>query len=235
MRATGLSTAAGAVVLLGLATSGAWAQAAGGSATAAPPPNPPAGWSYLPELAQYGGGDIFHIVSGAPGAGPAPQMQVVTTRNVGILTRDARAPLTAATTLKWRWNVRTLPSKLPETAAENHDYLSIAVKFDNGQDLTYMWSASLPVETGFRCPLPDWAKRETHVVIRSGQESLGQWLGEERAVLADYQKHIGGPPPGRITEVWLIANSIIQQGEGEASFADISLGEGAEGRRLRVF
>ena len=72
-------------------------------------------------------------------------------------------------------------------------------------------------------------------LIRSGGQSLGHWLSEEHAILADYGKHIGGPVPGRIVQVWLIANSIIQQTEGEATFADISIGEGAKAPRVRVF
>ena len=32
-----------------------------------------------------------------------------------------------------------------------------------------------------------------------------------------------GEPPGRITRVWLIANSIFQRGEGTCDYADIVL------------
>jgi len=166
--------------------------------------------------------------------GPARQMQVVTRQNAAILTHDTDIRLTPATTLKWRWLFDKLPTRLAETAAAHHDYISIAVKFDNGQDLTYMWSVSLPVGTGFHCPLPGWEHRETHMVVQSGDKNLHRWLGEERPVLADYQKNIAGPPPARITQVWLIANSFIQKGEGEASFADITLGDG-RGRRTRIF
>lgn len=202
---------------------------------AGPAKPPPEGWNVLPEVVQYGGGDIFNVVAGDNGDVAGPWMHVHTKKNVSILTRDVSAPLTAATTLKWRWNFKTLPTKLAETSAANHDYISIAVKFENGRDLTYMWSAVLPVGTGFACPLPGWESRETHVVIRSGGQSLGQWLLEEHAILADYGKHIGGPAPGRIVQVWLIANSIIQQTEGEAIFADISIGEGPKAPRVRVF
>ncbi|HKD22737.1 MAG TPA: DUF3047 domain-containing protein [Rhizomicrobium sp.] len=194
---------------------------------------PPPGWSYLAELAPYGPADIFHIVPGKSGDGPATQMQAHTKSNVGILVRDADVALTPATTLKWQWNVAELPSKLTEDVAAHHDYLSIAVQFDNGKDLTYMWSTALPPGTGFHCPLPGWTERETHVVIRSGAGDLGKWLAEERSVQADYAKYVGGPLPSKIVHVWLIANSIIQKGEGDARFADISLGDGSQ--RVQVF
>jgi len=222
--------------------------AAGGAARSADQPAPqvalasqpglavaPEGWAYLAELAPYGPADIFHVVRRASGDGPLVQMRADTRRNVGILVRKVDAPLTASTRLDWRWNVERLPSKVAETAAATHDYLSIAVKFDNGQDLTYMWSATLAPETGFHCPLPTWKDRETHVVVRSGERDLGRWLREKRDVLADYDKYVGGKPPGRIAEVWLIANSIIQQSDGAASFGDIAIDPGAGGQPVGVF
>jgi hypothetical protein len=192
---------------------------------------PPQGWSYLAELAPFGPADIFHIVRA--GDGPAIQMQGHTKANVGILVHDADVALTQATTLKWQWNVKDLPSKFAEDVDVHHDYLSIAVQFDNGKDLTYMWSAALPPGTGFHCPLAGWTNRETHVVLRSGTGDLGKWLAEERNVQADYAKYVGGPLPAKIVHVWLIANSLIQKGEGEARFADISLGDGSQ--RVQVF
>ena len=239
MRAQVIVILATALVGLGSLTASVWGQTTGGTLPAPPASGPPldapAGWSFLPEVAAYGGGNIFHVRARAARGEPARQMQVVTRQNAAILTHDAEVPVTDATTLKWRWNFRQIPSALPEINAANHDYISIAVKFDNGQDLTYMWSAVLPAGTGFHCPLPGWEHRETHVVIHSGEKDLGRWLAEERPVLADYKKNIDGPPPGRITQVWLIANSFIQKGRGAASFGDISLGESSGKRRVRIF
>ena len=198
---------------------------------ATPKAPPPEGWAYLPEL---GAKDIFQLAPRPP-SGPAPQMQVFTRRDVGILTRPASLPLDAGTTLRWRWKMTKLPSAVAEDVTPGHDYFSIAVKFENGQDLTYMWSAALPVGHGFRCPLRNWKDRETHVVVRTGQKDFGRWLAEERNVLADYARYVGGPPPVRITEVWLIANSSIQRTEGSMDYADITVGpQGPAARRLRV-
>jgi hypothetical protein len=191
---------------------------------------PPEGWAYLPELAVLGPADIYRIVQRQKGeGGPKTQMHVHTRKNAGILTRDVDVPLTAATQLKWRWKVDQIPSKLPETAAANHDYFSIAVKFENGKDLTYMWSSSLDKELGFDCPLPGWTGREYHVVVRSGGGEVGKWLAESRNIAADYAKHVGPEQPGRITQVWFIANTIIQQGEANARFGEIVLTPGTTG------
>ncbi|MFZ2404827.1 MAG: DUF3047 domain-containing protein [Methylobacter sp.] len=79
-----------------------------------------------------------------------------------------------------------------------HDYLSIAVEFDNRQDIIYYWSAELPPETSYRCPISTWAHRGTHVVLRSGQQGLGEWFNEDRNLYQDYINAIGGTVPGNI-------------------------------------
>jgi hypothetical protein len=115
-----------------------------------------------------------------------------------------------------------LPSKTREDTLPTHDYLSIAAEFDNGQDMTCFWSSELPVDTGFRCPIPSWAARETHVVARSGLGGLGQWFDEERDVYADYVANIGSPVPGNIVRVWLIAVSLFQHSDGRCQYAGVS-------------
>jgi hypothetical protein len=146
-----------------------------------------------------------------------------TRHDVGLLIKDAPAPFEPGLRLRWSWKVDMLPSEVAENELANHDYLSIAVEFDNGQDLTYYWSANLPVGTSYRCPIPAWAGRETHMVVRSGQEELGVWLDEERDVYADYAQAVGGPLPAKVTRVWLIAVSLFQRGEGKCRYSDITL------------
>ena len=124
--------------------------------------------------------------------------------------------------MRWSWKIDTLPSSVREDTLPTHDYLSIAVEFDNGQDITYYWSAELPPETAYRCPIPTWTERETHVVIRSGSQGLGEWFNEERDVYQDYIKAIGGPLPGNIVKVWLIAVSLFQHEQGVCQYADIN-------------
>lgn len=197
---------------------------------AEPPPN----WAYLPELAVLGPAHIYDLRFASPAeAGPIVRMDAHTVKNAGILTRDVTVPLTSGTRLAWKWKVDQLPSQVAEELAQHHDYLSIAVKFDNGRDLTYMWSAALSEGTSFECPLPGWDGREWHVVVRSGEADLGKWLSEERNVLADYEKYIGGKAPASVKQVWLISNSIIQQTEGRASYGDVFL-TGANGEPVRI-
>jgi hypothetical protein len=139
-----------------------------------------------------------------------------------LLLTPAAVPLLPATTLRWRWRMEELPSEAREDALATHDYLSIAVEFDNGRDLTYYWSAALPVGTGYHCPVPGWEDRETHVVVRSGRAGLGQWCDEARDVHADYARYIGDPP-GSIVRIWLLAVTFFQRGAGRGDYGRIEI------------
>ncbi|WP_310567821.1 DUF3047 domain-containing protein [Hydrogenophaga sp.] len=117
-----------------------------------------------------------------------------------------------------------LPSHQPEDQILTHDYLSIAVEFDDGQDITYLWSSSLPVGQVFRCPLPGWDAVETHVVQRSGQADLGKAFDERRDLYADYRRIVGGKAK-RVVRVWLIANSLFLRQVGRCAYRRIAIGQ----------
>ena len=173
-------------------------------------PGTPEGWQHLWRI---GDGTIY--------TGATDDIAVATHGDVGILQREIDIPLTESTVLNWEWLVEQLPSSLPEDLAFTHDYLSIAVEFENGRDLTYMWSAGLPHDHVFRCPLGWWCDRETHWVLRSGAAGLGQWHSESRSIAADYRAALDEPLPDRVVRVWLIANSVFQRGFGKARFRNI--------------
>ena len=143
--------------------------------------------------------------------------------DAAILKYPVDVPLTGNTRLAWSWRIERLPSEHPENTLPNHDYLSVAVEFENGQDLTYYWSHSLPVGSSFRCPISWWDKHETHIVRRSGAQGLGQWISEEQQILPDYEKAVGGTLPKRVVGVWLIALSAFQRKIGQASYRDLQL------------
>jgi len=189
------------------------------------PVRPPPGWSYLWFL---GPADIF--VEDRADDGSA-LIRGCFDDDVGILRRPVDFPLAADTTLSWRWRVWRLPSEKPENELLQHDYVSLALEFENGRDLTWHWSRTLAAETGYACPIPTWTPRETHVVVRSGAEGLGAWQAERRRVREDYARHVG-EPPGRVVAAWLIAVSLFQHGSGAVEFADVVLESG--GRSLRI-
>jgi len=188
------------------------------------PVPPPDGWDYLWFLGQS---EIFRSVTDEGKVCIACD----TERSASILQHDAVYDLRPGTTLGWSWKVDELPSLLPENTQASHDYLSIAVEFENGRDITYTWSPALSAGTGYWCPLATWKDREFHVVVRSGTGELGKWLAEKRDLHADYKRYMG-EPPRRIVRVWLIAVSLFQRRRGRAMFRDIRF-EGS-GARLEI-
>lgn len=183
----------------------------------------PAGWEYLWLL---GPGEIFRDARGEDGAAG---ICCDTHGDVGILRKPVAVPLEAGLSLRWRWNVRSLPADLREDSLPSHDYLSLAVEFDDGQDLTYYWSAELPVGTVYRCPLPTWRDRETHVVVRTGPTGLGTWQAEQRDLHEDYRRCIGGKARS-VVRVWLIANSLFLRGHGQCVYSSIDFDSPGAGR-----
>ncbi|MCE7997485.1 MAG: DUF3047 domain-containing protein [Rhodobiaceae bacterium] len=181
---------------------------------------PPEGWQYLWRL---GEGEVYTPASEHDDS----CIHCTTHEDVGILQIPAERPLTDTLTLNWDWIAHQLPSSLPEDIEPTHDYLSIAVEFDNGLDLTYMWSAALPADTIFQCPLAWWDERETHWVIRT-KKDLGKWLSEERSIRKDYERAIGGEVPAKVVQVWLIANSLFQRGTGKCDYRAIRLMDGED-------
>jgi len=176
----------------------------------------PKGWHYLWHL---GDAEIFHAAADPSGA---PALGCDVTGDVGILQREAPFPLRPGTEIAWRWRVDTLPGVMREDSTPSHDYLSLAVEFANGLDLTYYWSKELPVGTAFWCPLANWKQREFHVVVRSGAAGLGTWQDERRDLHADALKYFGAHP-GDVVRVWLIAVSVFKRQPGRCAYAGIEL------------
>jgi len=180
------------------------------------PVTTPAGWQYLWSVGDSGMFDSGKGVAGEP---------IIRCRmrdDATILQRPVRLKFDRAVKLRWSWKIDALPSARREDAVSNHDYLSVAVEFDNGQDLTYLWSVAIPPESSFRCPISRWNGRETHMVVRSGTERLGEWVSEERALWDDYGRAIG-TQPAAIVAVWLISVSIFSHSTAYCEYSAIEL------------
>jgi len=142
--------------------------------------------------------------------------------NAAIIEHSLPMPLATRPKLSWSWKIGQLPAVAAEDQAATHDYLSIGVKFEDGQDLTYLWSERLAKGKVFRCPLQGWDAIETHMVIRSGAGELGSWQAEERDIQADYASFIGGPAQA-ISQIWLLAVTPFQRRRGACRYRDIAV------------
>ena len=185
----------------------------------------PRGWRY------YWGVGEAEIFRDAPRGDGVACIDCHTRQDAAILQQDVDMALTPDSEISWQWRIDDLPSDIREDAVPSHDYMSIAVEFENGRDITYYWSGALPVGTGYDCPLPGWQGKEYHVVVRSGPNGLGDWHSETRNLYQDY-RHYMGEPPGRIVRIWLIANSVFQRNQGSCSYAAIRLANGADATQV---
>jgi len=100
---------------------------------------PPEGWNYLWFI---GPAEIY---SDCDKHGRDHAICCHSDNNGALLIKDCELPLVPDTRLSWSWRMEQLPSKVAEDTLPTHDYLSIAVEFDNGQDITYFWSCELPL------------------------------------------------------------------------------------------
>ncbi len=183
-------------------------------AVAAEAPPLPAGFDYLWYLSDA---QVF----GAWQEGGRKGIRGTTHYDFGIVKKPVDIPLTDETEISFEWRYDALPAQGPETEVQFHDYLSIAVEFDNGQDITWMWSPHLQEGLSFRCPLPWWDQRETHLVLQSGTEGLGEWHSHTRPVAQDYRRSVNVEVPKRITGVWFINSGIFAKAMGDARFANV--------------
>jgi hypothetical protein len=183
----------------------------------------PEGWSNLFLL----GGGEESFVRDANG-----EIVCESAGSASIIERPLTLPLASRPKLGWRWKINQLPSAVAEDQAPVHDYLSIGVKFEDGQDFTYIWSAALPMGKVFRCPLAGWDAVETHMIVDSGAKGLGSWRELERDVASDYAAHIGGSAKA-ISHIWLLAITPFQRRRGSCRYADIRV-ETADGATRKL-
>ena len=157
----------------------------------------------------------------------APAIAVRADADAGIVRHPVDLALEPGTMLEWTWRVNHLASRVREDAFATHDYTSIALEFDDGRDLTWYWSAALPVDHHFGCPLPRWKGIETHLVVRSGPDGVGTWVDERRDAHADATRALGNAP-ARIVAVWLIAVSLFQRTRASVDIRRIAIATPAQ-------
>jgi hypothetical protein len=156
--------------------------------------------------------------------------------SAGIIKHAVDLPLDASSEITFEWRYDALHSLGPETEARHHDYSSIAVEFDNGQDITWMRSPHLEAGTHFACPLDWWNTRETHIVLQGGRDDVGVWQSHTRKILADYDMAVGGrvaTRPTRIVGVWFISVGAFGRTTPDTKYANVVVRSG--GRSVEMF
>lgn len=162
----------------------------------------------------------------------------------GLIFRRQSA-VSDAPILRWRWKVAGTLPKGDERAKSGDDYAArvyvsfkyepsrvglatrlkyAAIKAVRGEypphnAITYIWANKLTA--GESAPSP-YTARVMMVAVRSGDSRAGQWLSEERDVLADYRRLFAEEPPP-YAGVAIMTDADNTGGAAEAWYADISL------------
>jgi Protein of unknown function (DUF3047) len=114
------------------------------------------------------------------------------------IAREIHVDLAATPILEWSWKALELPAGADVRARATSDltaHLLVvwprAPEILRSRILAYAWGTSEPAGA----VLPSRKTRTvTFFILRSGAESLGQWIGERRDVVEDYRRVYGERP-----------------------------------------
>nr|WP_300306840.1 DUF3047 domain-containing protein [Halomonas sp.] len=100
--------------------------------------------------------------------------------------------------LRWCWQISGVHSGLNEQSKSGDDYPArVYVARKTGvlpwqvESVNYVWSSNQPINTSWPNAFTD---RAVLLALQSGNEQVGQWVGEVRNIAADYQRLFGAKP-----------------------------------------
>lgn len=127
--------------------------------------------------------------------------------------------------LKWSWKIDQTIATGDETSRQGDDYAArIYIIFPGRffwqtRALNYIWANKLPREQF----VPNaFTANAMLLAVESGMSRAGQWLAEERDILADYRRVFGAEPP-RAGGVAIMTDADNTGTEATAWYGDITL------------
>jgi len=152
--------------------------------------------------------------------------------NSGLLRELKLSPADYPVRLRWQWKIaQTLDAEASEKTRSGDDYVArICLVFETSiiplrtRSIQYVWSSREPVGASYRSP---YSKQVGMIVLQSGDQAAGQWLSEERDIIADYRKYFGRDPK-EISAIGIVVDSDNTKTDGEAWFADLQIEAGPQ-------
>jgi len=132
--------------------------------------------------------------------------------------------------LSWKWKVVRFPDKEKlknRRGIERDDYAArVYVIFPSffilsSKVLEYVWDETVPLGSISNSP---YSANIKLIVTHSGASEIGQWVPEERNILADYRRAFGRNPTLKIGAIALMSNADNTVDVAEAYFTDIKIG-----------
>ena len=151
-------------------------------------------------------------------------------RSASILLRALDLVPAEAGTISWRWKIEnTISGNERERERSGDDYAArLFVVFDpegfgpNAEAICYVWAASESVGAAY--PNPYFGRVGT-IVVESGSQRAGEWVAEQRDLVADHWQ-VFGKPPETISAVAIMVDTDNTNSIATAWFDDIALTSG---------
>ncbi|GAC1466587.1 MAG: DUF3047 domain-containing protein [Desulfuromonadaceae bacterium] len=127
--------------------------------------------------------------------------------------------------LRWSWKISHTIKDGDEMSKSGDDYAARVYVVFPGRHfwqmkaITYIWANKLPKGEHVSSPYVSDSKM---VAIESGNGMAGQWLTEERDLLADYRLLFGADPP-EAEAIAIMTDTDNTGGAAEAWYGDVSL------------
>jgi hypothetical protein len=138
--------------------------------------------------------------------------------------KKVRIDLERTPLLHWSWRVGNLLSGVDERSKPGDDYPArVYVVFSGGllfwrtRAINYVWSSNQPVGSMWDNAYTANAKM---IAVESGDAWLGQWVGVERDVAADYRR-LFGEEPGKVDAVAIMTDTDNSGQQATAWYGDI--------------
>jgi len=128
-------------------------------------------------------------------------------------------------TLRWRWKIDYAPTNGSERVTSRFDHAArVFIAFDTfigtPRSLNYMWANEEKVGTILSHPL---SGRTQLVMVESGNSRAGEWISEERDVVADWKNAFGKRKMSKIIGIGVLTDGDSLGCKLTADYADIEL------------
>lgn len=140
------------------------------------------------------------------------------------LFREIKIDLNKTPILHWSWKVDNVLTGVDERTKAGDDYPArVYVVFSGGlafwrtRAINYVWSNNQPIQSNWRNAFTGNAQM---IAVQSGQNHTGQWMEQQRDVLADYQK-LFGAEPGNVDAVAIMTDTDNSGTSASAWYGDI--------------
>lgn len=156
-------------------------------------------------------------------------LRAASSESASAIYQELHLDIFSTPVLKWRWKIDHTLKKGDETRREGDDYAGrIYVTFEYepektsfvdrvkravaeklfdmklpGKTVSYIWSNKLARDNAVFNPFTD---NIIMIAVESGDRMSGQWLNEERDVLADYRRYFHEDPP-KVTGIVIMTDT----------------------------